>query len=85
VKKNRAPQSAADAFMNLWNELLYEAPSQPDFRQTVGHTPIEWYKSTQALDGAIEVDQPEAEGPTKGSLKHFEKVFKDDPSFAQLV
>jgi glycosyltransferase involved in cell wall biosynthesis len=80
----KTPKRAAISFMRLWESMLKEAPKRVNFSEAIGQTPAEWFLATQRLPGMVyEPGQQEATA-TKGSLAHFQKVFKNDASFAAL-
>lgn len=87
IAETRTPERSAWEFALLWQELLDEPKTIPDFRSVVGENPADWFLATQCLPG--ETWQPSKpkhpETRSKGVLAHFESAFPRDPSLSQLA
>ncbi len=88
IADTRTPARSAQAFLDLWRELLSEPARRPDFRSVIGDNPAEWFLATQCLPGEL-WRPPQAaidpEQPAKGMLAHFESVFPRDSSLSRLA
>ena len=80
------PARSAQAFMNLWRELVDEPAKRCDFRGAIGATPAEWFLATRCLPGErwqpAELDRERA---SKGMLAHFLSAFPADASLSRLA
>jgi glycosyltransferase involved in cell wall biosynthesis len=85
VQNTRTPSHSVFEFLRLWHTVLEETPVLPDFKAAIGSTPAAWFMGTQWLPGVVAEPIDRQSGSTKGSLRHFEKVFAGDESFAQLL
>ncbi len=80
------PAHSAQAFMNLWEELLRESPKRCNFQRAIGETPTDWFLATRCLPGErwqpAELDRERA---SKGMLAHFLSAFPADASLSRLA
>ena len=82
IADTRTPARSAQAFLDLWRELLCEPARRHDFRCVIGDNPAEWFLATQRLPGESWRPPPaaiELEKPAKGMLGPFRKCVSTRP------
>ncbi|MGV8938293.1 MAG: glycosyltransferase family 4 protein [Allorhizobium sp.] len=80
------PEKSADALEGYYRQLMDTPKSVIDFGTVLGHTPAEWFLSTQSADGTLDVSAKFSPGAllAKGSIAHFLATFPDDRGLLDL-